>query len=94
LGIIHAFKCHYSKKLILKTAPRYFTVEAECVVCNVLNNTTHGFLTDHVSSSDSAVKLTEDGKDDWDSLQPLGVQSEGYLICDSVLKFCGVWIVD
>jgi hypothetical protein len=32
------------------------------------------FLSDHVSSNeDSAVKLTEDEKDDWDSLQHLRV---------------------
>jgi hypothetical protein len=50
-----------------------------------------GFLTDHVSSNDdSAVKLTEDEKDDWHSSQPLGVQSEDYPTCDSALKVCGI----
>jgi hypothetical protein len=54
----------------------------------------YDFSTDHVSSSDNAVKLVEDGKDDWDSLQPLGVRSEDYPTYDSALEVCGVWSVD
>jgi hypothetical protein len=50
-----------------------------------------GILIDHVSSNDdSALKLTEDEKDDWHSLQPLGVQSEDYPTCDSALKICEI----
>jgi hypothetical protein len=45
------------------------------------------FLIDHVSSNDdSTMKLTEDEKDDWHTLQPLGVQSADYPTYDSVLR--------
>jgi hypothetical protein len=50
-------------------------------------------LIDHVSSNDSAVKLTEVEEDDWHSFQPLGVQCEDYPTCDIALEVCGVWSV-
>jgi hypothetical protein len=54
-----------------------------------------GFSIDHVSSNDdSAVILSEDEEDDWQSLQALGVQSEGCTTCDSALEVCGVRSVD
>jgi hypothetical protein len=54
-----------------------------------------GFPNDHVSSNDdSAVKLKEDEEDDWNSLQPPGVQSEDYPTRDSALEVCGVQSVD
>jgi hypothetical protein len=47
LGIIHAFNCHYSRKLILNiaqvtwgTAPRCCIDEVGCIVCNSLNSRT------------------------------------------------------
>jgi hypothetical protein len=45
------------------------------------------FSIDHVSSGDSAVKLSEE--DDWHNLQPCGVQFEDCTTCDSALEFCG-----
>jgi hypothetical protein len=68
-----------------------------------INNTTTikncfvkcGFSNDHVSSNDDiAIKLTEDEEDDWNSLQPLGVQSEDYPTCDIALEVCGVQSVN
>jgi hypothetical protein len=49
------------------------------------------FSIDHVSSNhDRAVKLNKGEVDDWHSSEPLGVQSEEYITCDSALKICGV----
>jgi hypothetical protein len=54
-----------------------------------------GFSIDHISSNDgSAVKLSDDEKDDWCSLQPLGLQFEDYTICDTTLKVCDVQNID
>jgi hypothetical protein len=50
-----------------------------------------GYSNDHVSSNnDNALQLSEDERDDWHSLQPLGVQSEYYPTCGSDLKVCVV----
>jgi hypothetical protein len=50
-----------------------------------------GFSVDHASNSDgSAVKLTEEEKHDWHILKDPGVHFEKHMICDSVLKICGV----
>jgi hypothetical protein len=52
-------------------------------------------LIDHDSSNDdSAVKLTEDEEDDWQSLQAHGVWFEGYTTCDSALEVCEIHSVD
>jgi hypothetical protein len=54
-----------------------------------------GFSNYYVSSNDdSAVKLSEDEKDDWHSLQPLGAQFKDYKTCDSALDLCGIQNVD
>jgi hypothetical protein len=53
-----------------------------------------GFPVDHVGSNDSAVKLTQDEEDDWNSLQTLGVQCEGNPMSASALEVCGVQSVD
>jgi hypothetical protein len=50
----------------------------------------YGFLTDHVSNDDSAVKFSEDEEDDWHGLQPPGVQLLDYAVCDSAPKVCGI----
>jgi hypothetical protein len=50
------------------------------------------FLNYHISSSDdSAVKLREDEKNAWHSLQPFQVQSEDCTKCGSALEVIGVW---
>jgi hypothetical protein len=47
------------------------------------------FLNSHVSGdNDSAMKLSEE--DDWHSLQPLGMQFEDYITCDSALEVCAI----
>jgi hypothetical protein len=43
------------------------------------------FSNDHVSSNDDST--SEDEHDDWQSLQPQGVQFEGYTTCDSALGY-------
>jgi hypothetical protein len=54
-----------------------------------------GFSVVHVNSNDdSAVKLSEDEKYDWQSFRPLGVQFEDCTTCDSGLKVCGVQSAD
>jgi hypothetical protein len=45
-----------------------------------------GFLTDHITADDSAVKLTQDEEDGWHSIQPLGMQSEDHPTCDMTLR--------
>jgi hypothetical protein len=92
--------CSHSR---LGTAPRWCTDETGCVVMHVTAEswiliTTRtiknsllkcGFLIANVSSNDdSAVKLTEVEEDNWHSLRPFGLQSEGYPTCDSVHKDC------
>jgi hypothetical protein len=67
--------CSYD---IWGTAPRCYTDDAGCVACSSFHSrrleidNTHGnqellhevWFLDHISSNDSAVKLTEDEKDD------------------------------
>lgn len=43
-----------------------------------------------ISNDNNALKPTEDEENDWYSLQPLRVKSEGYMTCDSALKVSGV----
>jgi hypothetical protein len=63
------------------------------ITCTIIKNCSVrcGFSS---SNDDSAVKLTEDGKGGWHSLQPLGVQSEDYPTYDGALEVSGVWSVD
>jgi hypothetical protein len=39
-------------------------------------------------NDDIAVKLTEVEEDNWHSLRPSGLQSEGYPTCNSALEVC------
>jgi hypothetical protein len=65
------------------------TIKNLCVKCD--------FSNDRFSNNDdSAMKLSKDEEDDWYSLlvQSLGVQVEGYITCDNVLKVCGIQTVN
>jgi hypothetical protein len=106
LGIIHSIKHHYRKQLIQKTAAKRKGRLLGCVVSSdiiaetwrLITTTTikncfvrYGFLIDHDSNNEaSAVKLSDDEEDDWQSFQPLGVQLEDYTTCDSALEVCGI----
>jgi hypothetical protein len=50
-----------------------------------------GFSNDHFSSNDSVMKLNDDEKNDWHSLQ---VQFENCTTCGSALEVCEIWSVD
>lgn len=47
------------------------------------------FWSSCLRNDNNALKLTEDEENDWHSLQPLGVKSEGYMTRDSALKVSG-----
>jgi hypothetical protein len=47
------------------------------------------FWSSYISNDNKALKLTDEDND-WHSLQPLGVKSEGYMTSDSALKVSGV----
>jgi hypothetical protein len=73
----------------------HFIAEAWRLVTLIKNCFVKCGFSNYVSSNDdSAMKLGEDEKDDWQSLQPLGVQFEYYTTCDSALKVCGIQNVD
>lgn len=94
----------FDSEHIQEATLRCYTVEAGYLVCSALHSTNLVILThtimkncvvkcslsnDHVSNNDDiAAKLREDEEDDWQSLQPLGVQSEVYPTCDNVLVIC------
>jgi len=54
------------------------SAEAWKLITSIINNcsTKCGFL---VINDNNALKLTEDEENDWHSLQPLGVKSDGYM---------------
>jgi hypothetical protein len=71
----------------------HLMAEPSRLICTIIMNcfVKCGFSS---SNDDSAVKLSEDEEDDCHSLQPLGVQSEDYPTCDSVLEVYRVQIFD
>jgi hypothetical protein len=83
-------------KLDVLSAMHFITEARRLIIPTTIKNCFEkcGFSNDHVSSNDSAVKLSEDKENDWHSLEPLGVQFRDYTTCDSVLEVCGIQSVD